>query len=122
MSHKSRLAGFIIDCKDADVATAARFWSAALGMPAAAPKPPYVHLDAGPRDLAIEVQTVEHDSRVHLDIEADDIPAEVARLETLGAKKVAQVHTWTVMESPTGQRFCVVRAKDPTAKGFNAWT
>lgn len=121
MSHKSRLAGFIIDCQDADVAAAAKFWAAALGMPAGETKPPYVHLDAGVRDLAIEVQTVDHDSRVHLDIEADDIPAEVARLEALGAKTLKRVHTWTVMESPTGQRFCVVRAKNPDAKGFNAW-
>lgn len=26
-----------------------------------------------------------------------------------GAKRVAQVQTWWVMEAPTGQRFCVVR-------------
>lgn len=121
MPHKSRFAGFIIDCEGNDLATAAKFWAAALGMPAAAPKPPYVQLDAGPRDLHVEVQTVDHASRVHLDIEADDIPAEVARLERLGAKKLKEVHTWTVMEAPTGQRFCVVRAKDPAAKGFNAW-
>jgi hypothetical protein len=46
---------------------------------------------------------------VHIDIETDDVAAEVARLEALGAKRVAQVKTWWVMESPTGQRFCVVR-------------
>ena len=37
--------------------------------------------------LHVEVQKVEHASRVHLDIESDDIPAEVARLERLGAKR-----------------------------------
>jgi hypothetical protein len=31
--HRSRLAGFIIDCKNADLAEAGRFWSKALGMP-----------------------------------------------------------------------------------------
>jgi len=50
---------------------------------------------------------------VHLDIEADDIDAEAARLEKLGAKKVAFVKRWWVMEAPTGQRFCVVRMKEP---------
>ena len=55
------------------------------------------------------IQRVEHESRIHLDIESDDIDAEVARLEGLGAKKVEKIRTWTVMEAPTGQRFCVVR-------------
>lgn len=64
-------------------------------------------------DLSIEVQKVDHPSRVHLDIEADDIEAEVRRLEALGAKRVAQIKTWWVMEAPTGQRFCVIRASSP---------
>lgn len=29
--HRSRLAGFIIDCKTDDLEQAARFWAAALG-------------------------------------------------------------------------------------------
>jgi hypothetical protein len=53
---------------------------------------------------------VEHASRVHLDIETDDVAAEVQRLESLGAKRLEAIQTWVVMEAPTGQRFCVVRA------------
>ena len=69
----------------------------------------YVRL-VDPNDaLHIEVQSVSHPSRVHLDIEADDIEAEVQRLEAIGARRVQQVQTWWVMEAPTGQRFCVVR-------------
>ncbi len=60
--------------------------------------------------LHIEVQAVSHPSRVHLDIETNDIEAEVKRLEKLGAKRIEAIHTWWVMEAPTGQRFCVVRA------------
>ena len=45
--------------------------------------------------------------------ETDDIEAEVARLEKLGAKRIAKVHTWVVMQAPTGQRFCVVRPQRP---------
>ncbi len=60
--------------------------------------------------LHVEVQSVDHPSRVHLDIETDDIESEVRRLEGLGATRVAQVGTWWVMQAPTGQRFCVVRA------------
>ena len=39
---------------------------------------------------------------MHLDIEADDIDAEAARLEKLGAKKIAFVKRWWVMEAPSG--------------------
>ncbi len=109
--HKSRLAGFIIDCNQPPLPAAAHFWSIALGMPARLPEGFYAELDDGGRDLHLEVQTVEHDSRVHLDIETDDVEAEVGRLEELGAKRVKQTRTWWVMEAPTGHRFCVVRAK-----------
>ena len=111
--HKSRLAGFIIDCKTDDLESAAAFWGGALGMDVRAlpGQENYLQL-ADPRDrLQIEVQSVSHASRVHLDIETDDIEAEVQRLERLGAKRVLKIKTWWVMEAPTGQRFCVVRAK-----------
>jgi predicted enzyme related to lactoylglutathione lyase len=115
--HRSKLAGFIIDCKTDNLDAAADFWSAALGLPKKPSQDPaenkYVHLDSGPRGLHIEVQQVSHPSRVHLDIEADDIEAEVARLEALGAKRLEKVRTWVVMEAPTGQRFCVVRPQGP---------
>jgi predicted enzyme related to lactoylglutathione lyase len=110
--HKSKLAGFIIDCKTNDLQGAASFWSAALGMDArAAPAEDgdnYIRL-VDPEDrMHIEVQAVTHESRVHLDIAADDVEAEVKRIEKLGAKRVAKVRDWVVMEAPTGQRFCVV--------------
>jgi len=111
--HKSRLAGFIIDCQNADLEQAAAFWSTALGLnTVGSDGPTYVRLDGSPHDMVIEVQRVAHPSRVHLDIESDDVEAEVARLETLGARRVEQINTWWVMEAPTGQRFCVVRAKE----------
>jgi hypothetical protein len=121
--HHSRLAGFIIDCENAEPETAARFWSATLGFPSLGKEGElYVRLDASKRDLHVEVQRVSHPSRVHLDIEADDVEAEVARLEQLGARRVRQTNTWWVMEAPTGQRFCVVRGKNfERAAGLNEW-
>jgi hypothetical protein len=116
--HKSRLAGFIIDCKTADLNEAAAFWGAALGMEVQAlpgQEGKYVGLLDPINDLHIEVQSVSHPSRVHLDIESDDIEAEVRRLEALGARRVEKINTWWVMEAPTGQRFCVVR---PQGKRF----
>ena len=56
----------------------------------------------------LEIQEVDHASRVHIDIEADDIAAKVARLEKHGAKQIAAIKDWLVLEAPTGQRFCVV--------------
>lgn len=111
--HRSQLAGFIIDCEGGDLDVAADFWGKALGyerLPLTAPEDEkYRALDTGPDGPHIEVQRVEHPSRVHLDIETDDIEAEVERLEALGAKRLQKVRTWWVMEAPTGHRFCVVR-------------
>jgi catechol 2,3-dioxygenase-like lactoylglutathione lyase family enzyme len=111
--HKSKLAGFIIDCKTPDLMQAAEFWSAALGMELvrlpAEEGEKYVRLLDPASELHIEVQKVQHDSRVHLDIETDDIPAEVARLLACGATVVEQLPRWCVMEAPTGQRFCIVK-------------
>jgi predicted enzyme related to lactoylglutathione lyase len=124
--HKSRLAGFIIDCKTDNLEKAAEFWSAALGIslkPRSQESDPiYRQLLTQPDDLHIEVQQVAHESRVHLDIEADDIDAEVRRLEGLGAKPIERVKTWCVMEAPTGQRFCVVRVqRSAFTEHANVW-
>jgi catechol 2,3-dioxygenase-like lactoylglutathione lyase family enzyme len=124
--HKSRLAGFIIDCQTQDLEAATRFWSRALGLKVSASTDPadagYSLLDTAADQPHLEVQQVSHPSRVHLDIETDDIEAEVARLEALGARRVGAVRSWYVMEAPTGQRFCVVRAlrADFTARA-NTW-
>jgi predicted enzyme related to lactoylglutathione lyase len=110
--HRSRLAGIIIDCRTEDLDKAAEFWSAALGYPCADPPEAeasvYRSLRVPEGETYVEVQKVEHDSRVHLDIEADDIDAEADRLHALGAKKIARIKQWWVMEAPTGQRFCIV--------------
>ena len=111
--HKSKLAGFIIDCQTDDLAAATAFWSAALGMAVGEVSgdeaSAYQRLNDPNDALHVEVQAVDHPSRVHLDIETDDLEAEVRRLEALGARRLNKVKTWWVMEAPTGQRFCVVR-------------
>ncbi|MFO1106956.1 MAG: VOC family protein [Amaricoccus sp.] len=112
MAHRSRLAGFIIDCEATDPAVGAAFWAAALGSGQEREDASYVRLDRQ-RGLHLEIQAVAHPSRVHLDIETDDIQAEVARLERLGARRIGEVGTWMVMEAPTGHRFCVIAAETP---------
>lgn len=124
--HKSRLAGFIIDCQNSDLQSAGRFWSAALGMEARAlpgeEGEKYVRLVDPTENLHVEVQAVTHPSRVHLDIETDDIEAEVRRLEAHGARVFQRINSWVVMDAPTGQRFCVVEAKNPRFdESANEW-
>ena len=124
--HHSRLCAVLIDCKSADVDEAARFWGAALGRPVDLQHPGsrdnYRMLETPPDELIVEVQKVDHESRVHIDIETDDISAEVARLKALGAKVVEELPRWVVMQAPTGQRFCVVRVQRPGfPKNANRW-
>jgi predicted enzyme related to lactoylglutathione lyase len=113
--HHSRLCEIVIDCHSGDLDAAGAFWSAALGRPVNPEKSGdlklYRLLEGRPGELRVEVQKVEHESRVHLDIETDDIAAEVMRLEKLGAKVAQQLARWVVMQAPTGQRFCVVNAQ-----------
>jgi hypothetical protein len=123
--HKSRLSNIIIDCKTEDIESAAVFWAAAMGRTpesGADPSEPYRLLEGSPEEMKILVQAVSHESRVHLDIETNDVEAEASRLERLGAKRVAKVKTWWVMEAPTGQRFCVVRPQRPDfEENANVW-
>ena len=117
--HRSRFAGIIIDCDSTDLDKAADFWAAALGYPKRSPaddsEGPYVELVMPDDATYVEVQQVNHQSRVHIDIESDDIEAEAVRLEALGATQVGKIHTWVVMEAPTGRRFCIVQ---PVSKRF----
>jgi predicted enzyme related to lactoylglutathione lyase len=113
MAHRYRLGGLVIDCRAEDVTEAARFWGAALGGSVEFDEEGRYAEISDQGALKVLVQAVDHDPRVHLDIEADDKEAEVARLESLGAKVVARIKRWIVMEAPTGLRFCVVNPQGP---------
>jgi predicted enzyme related to lactoylglutathione lyase len=124
--HQSRLCALLIDCNVDDIEAAATFWSAALGRDIDRGHPGtrgnYVMLETPEDEPIVQLQRVAHESRVHLDIESDDIPAEVARLEALGATVVDRLERWVVLQAPTGQRFCVVRVQRPGfPKNANTW-
>lgn len=124
--HKSRLGALVIDCQTDDLFKHAEFWSAALGAKAEQPNEQlnekYVRLEGRSGDVQVLLQRVDHPSRVHIDIETDDIEAEVNRLQDLGATVVERLEEWVVMEAPSGHRFCVI---GPVRDGFdssaNAW-
>jgi hypothetical protein len=123
--HRSKLSTFIIDCNVGDVDEALSFWSAALGREAVPPSeddPNYRELRTSKNEPLLMIQKVDHPSRIHLDIESDNLEAEVARLEALGAKRIGFVKRWWVMEAPTGQRFCVVNPqRGPLGDDANVW-
>ncbi|HSI05574.1 MAG: VOC family protein [Myxococcota bacterium] len=121
--HRSRFATVILDSQTNDLAAAATFWSKALGCAMGENDGKYVALTTPPDQPTMAVQQVTHESRAHIDIESDDIEAEVRRLEGLGAKRVALIRTWWVMEAPTGARFCVVKPQRGalTDDNSNVW-
>jgi len=106
---------------------AAEFWSRALGKRITTTDQDgdgkYAELETAADEPQILLQKVTHDSRVHLDIETDDLEAEANRLEALGARRVAFVHgRWWVMQAPTGHRFCIVqRQRDRFGPHLNRW-
>jgi hypothetical protein len=72
MAHYSRLCAVLIDCKTDDVDEAAAFWAAVLGRPIDPSHPGtrgnYRMLETPPDEPIVQIQRVEHESRVHLDI------------------------------------------------------
>ena len=125
--HHSRLCTIVIDCHVDELAPVADFWSQALGKPIASVDQDgdgkYAELQTAADEPIILLQKVDHPSRVHLDIETDDLDAEVARLERLGARRIAFVRErWWVLEAPSGHRFCVVRPQRKTfGPHLNRW-
>jgi predicted enzyme related to lactoylglutathione lyase len=125
--HRSRLCHFVIDVSDLDRGVS--FWSAALG---AAEEPVsegsrhvYRRLRLPDCDVRVLLQKTgdakADKERMHLDLEADDVEAEVARLEALGAtrwdhQRERGFDFW-VMRDPWGNEFCVLQ---PTFPGLLA--
>ena len=109
--HRSRLCSILLDCSTETMEAGVHFWQQALGTTgcrADDPTSPYVTLEGGAGGLQLSLQEVHDASRIHLDIETDNVEAEVQRLEHLGARRKASIQTWWVMEDPCGHLFCVV--------------
>ena len=125
--HHSRLSTLVIDCRVENLRDAATFWSNAFGKPIVTVDQDgdgrYAELRTERDEPIILLQKVEHEARVHIDLETDDLEAEATRLEALGAKRIAFVRDrWWVMEAPTGHRFCVVhKQRDQFGPHLNAW-
>jgi len=123
--HRSRLVGILIDTPTTQVGAEVDFWSAALGVPSfpAPGEEQYtVLIDAVPSLLTV-IQAVDDAPRYHLDIETDDLEAEVARLTALGAEPVTRWQDAHTMRTPGGHLLCVVPVhSDPETFATSART
>ncbi|MGN6474780.1 MAG: VOC family protein [Mycobacteriales bacterium] len=116
MSHRSKLSCAYVDVPRPDFEKTANFYGELLGKPVTvdADEPDYASYGDYVEGFDLYVQGVGDDEpRVHLDIETDDIDAEVARLVSLGATEVARIQGWVVMRDPVGIVFCVIRVQSP---------
>lgn len=115
--HRSRLVAALVDVPGELFEQTTAFWSGAIGKNPEFDDgdPDYAQFNEVFPGMQFYVQRVDAPARVHLDIETDDVEAEVRRLETLGATRVMQHKTWWVMRDPAGLLFCVVRVQSPEA-------
>jgi len=124
MTRHTRLCHFVIDVSDLDRGIA--FWCAALGaidqpLPAISSQV-YRHLNLPDSDITVLLQETNDKKvskeRMHLDLEADDVEAEVKRLEALGAKRwdhqQERGFDFWVMRDPWENEFCILPSNDPS--------
>ncbi|MQA26221.1 MAG: glyoxalase/bleomycin resistance/dioxygenase family protein [Micromonosporaceae bacterium] len=108
--HRSRLSTLLIDVASDEAPAAATFWSAALGAPArpVLGEEEFISLPGAFPDLVTAVQAVDDRPRYHLDIEADDVEAETARLVGLGAVEISRWLDCRTLQAPGGHLLCVI--------------
>lgn len=87
-------------------------WSSATGaaVRAGPPDDDWSSLGSFAGGFHLEVQRTGHGTppRWHVDVETDDVDAEVARLAALGATRLADMGGYWQMTDPSGLVFCVV--------------
>ncbi len=110
------IANITFDCDDPQ--RVAAFWASAMDLEAAPGGSEFfvsigtTTAEVSPNWFFIKVPEEKSvKNRVHLDLQADDVAAEVERLVSLGATLVARKaefgHEWSVMTDVEGNEFCV---------------
>ncbi|WP_247826113.1 VOC family protein [Arthrobacter antioxidans] len=100
----------LIDAPSGEAGASAVFWAGALGVPVESPlgEPQFHTLLNCVPDLVVAVQSIDDTARYHVDIETDDVSAEVARLTALGAVEVADWQGCRTLRVPGGHLLCVI--------------
>lgn len=122
--HRSRIGVVLIDHPESSYAAAAAFWSGVAGRGRVAAGEPYESLGPLAGGVSLELQRTgdETPARVHLDIETDDVAAEVARVLALGATVAEERDGYTILTDPGGLVFCVVPVQRPDTFDDHATT
>ncbi|NAS26876.1 glyoxalase/bleomycin resistance/dioxygenase family protein [Herbidospora sp. NEAU-GS84] len=115
MAHRSRLHAVSIDVPPDVHDRELAFWQGAVGreMPRLSAFPDFHRTTPPGAGISFIMQRLgEGAPGVHVDIHTDDLDAEVARLEGLGAvRETFTDNGWWIMRDPAGLRFCVL--EDP---------
>ncbi len=118
--HRSRIGIVLIDQPAGSYDSALAFWGGVQGLaPEATEDEEYARLGRiGSVHLEGQRTGEGTPPRVHLDIESDDVAAEVARVVALGARVVEDRGDYVILDDPGGLVFCVVPVQ--TAERFEA--
>lgn len=114
--HRILLREIVVDAPQRSFAATRDFWAAALLTQAHEVEgfPEFTALPDAASWCWVGLQNIGSGAaRVHLDIETDDVDAEVQRLTRLGAVKVGDGRTWVVMRDPSGLLFDVAPFASP---------
>jgi predicted enzyme related to lactoylglutathione lyase len=121
--HRSRLCQFVIDVADLDQGLS--FWSRALGGAEESlteqSRTIYRRIRLPDTEVRVLLQKTKNGKvskeRMHLDIETDDLEAEVRRLESLGAERwnlqEERGFKFWVLRDPWQNEFCVLQTEFP---------
>jgi predicted enzyme related to lactoylglutathione lyase len=121
--HRSRLCHFVIDVPDLEHGVA--FWSEALNTTeetvSEQSRHIYRRLRLPDSEIRILLQKTRDGKvgkeRMHLDLETDNVEAEVRRLEALGATRwdheAERGFDFWVLHDPWGNEFCVLQPEFP---------
>jgi hypothetical protein len=118
--HRSRIGVVLVDHPAESHDAAVTFWSGARGGGDPHTEEPYTTLPALPGGVELALQRLGGGdaARIHLDIETDDVTAEVSRLVGLGASVRERREEHAVLADPGGVVFCVVPVQ--TGEHFTA--
>lgn len=114
--HRILLREVVIDAPEETFAKTRDFWAAALlAEPLEVEEfPEFTALPSAASLSWVGLQRLNTGTaRFHLDIETDDVKAEVERLTKIGAVRIADGRTWVVMRDPSGLIFDVVPYESP---------
>ncbi len=98
------------------------FWSRLTGWPQSPGLRPEFTFLSRPAGMPLRLLLQRLDDRqapgctAHLDLASDNVPAERARHESLGAEVVRVTGNWTTLQDPAGLRYCITRRNPATGK------